>query len=272
MLDYYYGLKIQYLYPIVEGPVYAYIPSPYLVINAVTESLLNRLTNGRNNLRRILGKEVIEEYLYSIYRELPMVTWIRREFEYNVGRNRIRTPDVLVEEKENAVLFDTKALAPNLKMRKFDAEEIQREADIYADYIIQLYCRILDLVNGHYSLNNYFEQTEIFGVVVVLEDAAISRNTVYKIAFSKLKECGLEDTTDVRDYIHSHIKISPLQQIEQTVLIGHSYLQCLLNQVNVREKWDDQTFFIPAEDFRCIPSYEKYCEEIKRAAADIMAN
>ena len=95
----------------------AYIPSPYLVVNVVTESMLNRLTLGNKDLRRKFGKEVIEEYLFSIYRELNTVTWISREFEYYVGKDRRLTPDVLVEEMGNAVLFDTKALSPNLKMR-----------------------------------------------------------------------------------------------------------------------------------------------------------
>ena len=50
VLDYYYGLKIQYVYPLVSGVDFTYIPSPYLVINAVTESLLNRLTFGNKKL------------------------------------------------------------------------------------------------------------------------------------------------------------------------------------------------------------------------------
>lgn len=81
LIDYYYGLKIQYQFPIVEDSECGYIPSPYLVINAVTESLLNRLTFGNSELRRKFGKEVVEEYLYSIYKELDTVTWISREFE-----------------------------------------------------------------------------------------------------------------------------------------------------------------------------------------------
>lgn len=138
ILDYYYGLKIQYLYPIIEDLDCSYIPSPYLVVNAVTASMLNRLTLGKNALRRRFGKEVIEEYLFSIYRELNTVTWISREFEYFVGRDRRLTPDVLVEEMDKAILFDTKALSPSLKMRQFDKEEIEKETNTYATDILQL--------------------------------------------------------------------------------------------------------------------------------------
>lgn len=262
--DYYYGLKIQYLYPIIEDIDCAYIPSPYLVVNAVTESMLNRLTLGNKDLRRKFGKEVIEEYFFSIYQELNTVTWISREFEYYVGKDRRLTPDVLVEELGNAVLFDTKALSPNLKMRQFDAEEIEKETNIYAEDILQLYCRILDLNNGHFALQNVFERNNVFGVVVVLEDAAVPKYKVYNKVFEMLREKGMEATPEICDYIHSHIKVIPLRQIEQTVLIGHSYMECLLNQVVERGKWDDYSFFIPKEDVACIPIYEAYCAKLKK--------
>lgn len=270
VLDYYYGLKIQYLYPFIEGNEYIYIPSPYLVINAVTESMLNRLTLGKSNLRKKFGKEVVEEYLFSIYKENPAVTWINREFEYKKGKNSILTPDLLVEESNCALLFDTKALAPSLKMRQFDKEEVDVETGIYADNILQIYQRILDLQDGYYKLNNTFEQKDVFGVVVVLEDAAIAKHSVYEKVFKKLSENGLEDTSAVRDYIHSHIKVVPLNQIEQTVLIGHSYMECLHNQMNSRDMWNNYTFFIPKEKFDCIPSYKTFNKRLKSAVADIL--
>lgn len=55
IVDQYYGLKIQYLYPFISGQDFTYVPSPYLVINAVTESMLNRMTLGDNKLRRAIG-------------------------------------------------------------------------------------------------------------------------------------------------------------------------------------------------------------------------
>ena len=268
--DYYYGLKIQYLYPIIEDLDCYYVPSPYLVVNAVTTSMLNRLTLGKNALRRRFGKEVIEEYLFSIYRELKTVTWISREFKYYVGRDPHLTPDVLVEELDKAILFDTKALSPSLKIRQFDKEEIEKETNTYAADILQLYRRILDLNDGHFTLQSKFEKNDVFGVVVVLEDAAIPKHKVYDRVFEMLKEEGLDANSEICDYIHSHIKVIPLYQIEQTVLIGHSYMECLLNQVVERSKWDDYSFFIPKKDISCIPTFKTYCDELKKDAADFL--
>ena len=269
--DYYYGLKIQYLYPIINCDTCCYMPSPYLVVNAVTESMLNRLTHSNDKLRRKFGKEVIENYLYLIYKELPMVTWISREFQYKKGKNSFLTPDVIAAESDNVVFFDTKALTPNLKMRQFNKEEIEKETLTYATNIVQLYQRISDYLQGLFSLNSIYEQSHIYGVVVVLEDAAIARHTVYEKAFELLSQKGLEDTPEIRDYIHSHIKVTPLRQIEETVLIGHSYLECLLNQVDQPDMWNNYTFFISTNEIACIPAYSKYCEEIKRDAGKLLS-
>ena len=46
----------------------------YLIINAATESMLNRITFQDNKLRRTIGKEVIESYLYDIISQLGTVT------------------------------------------------------------------------------------------------------------------------------------------------------------------------------------------------------
>lgn len=41
LIDQYYGLKVQYVYPFISDDDMMYIPSPYLIINAVTEDILN---------------------------------------------------------------------------------------------------------------------------------------------------------------------------------------------------------------------------------------
>lgn len=75
IIDQYYGLKIQYVYPFISWKDFTYVPSPYLVINAVTESMLNRVTFKDNKIRRAIGKEVIESYVYEMMAQLSTVTW-----------------------------------------------------------------------------------------------------------------------------------------------------------------------------------------------------
>lgn len=263
LLDYYYGLKIQYVYPLVSGVDFRYIPSPYLVINAVTESLLNRLTFGNKKLRNAFGKEVIENYLFDIYENIPGVSWISQEFAYNVGREERLTSDVLVAEGDYCTFYDTKALTPSLKVRQFNQEEINNEIEIYAKNIIQIYQQIIHYSEGFFSLDKSYELNHIFGVVVVFEDAVVSREKVYDKAIEVwIDKVGSISECDI-DYIRSHVKVVPLRQIELMVLQNTSFLTCLLNQVKNKEQWNDITFVTPNIENGLLPIYEKYVSKIK---------
>lgn len=118
IIDQYYGLKIQYLYPFISGQDFTYVPSPYLVVNAVTESMLNRITLRDNKLRRAIGKEVIESYLYDIVGQLDTISWISPEIAYKKGKANLLTSDVIAAEGDAVIFYDTKAITPSLKTEK----------------------------------------------------------------------------------------------------------------------------------------------------------
>ena len=142
IIDQYYGLKIQYLYPFISGQDFTYVSSPYLVVNAVTESMLNRITLRDNKLRRAIGKEVIESYLYDIVGQLDTISWISPEIAYKKGKANLLTSDVIAAEGDAVIFYDTKAITPSLKLRKFDAAEIEDDIKIYAEDVIQIYNQI----------------------------------------------------------------------------------------------------------------------------------
>lgn len=270
ILDYYYGLKIQYVYPLVCGKDFTYIPSPYLVINAVTESLLNRFTLNDKKLRRALGKEVIENYLLRIYRDVPSVTWISNEFNYNIGKDDKLTPDVFVEEDDYCTFYDTKAITPSLKVRQFNKAEIEKDIEIYAEDVIQVYQQIENFLAGHFTLNKNYDRFHIFGVVVVLEDAAVPRKKVYGKVFEILSNKIGELSEDVKRYIHSHVKIVPLRQIEQMVLQNMSFLSCLNEQENNPEQWNNLNFGIPSIEHGLLSIYEDYVSTLKKQVVDFL--
>lgn len=158
LLDYYYGLKLQYIWPLIEYGGYFYTPSPYLVINAVTESMLNQLTEGDEKLRGDLGKEVLESYLYDIAIELPSKTWISKEKEYFVNGNRCLTSDVLLGEGEYVTFFDTKSLVPSTKLRQFNRKEIDHNIEMYADAIIEIYNQIRHYQQQLFELDKLYDR------------------------------------------------------------------------------------------------------------------
>ena len=262
VIDQYYGLKIQYQYPIISGKNFCYIPSPYLVINAVTESMLNRVTFRDNGLRRAIGKEVIESYLYDIVSQLNTVTWISRELQYKKGKNRLLTSDVIAAEDDKVIFYDSKAFTPSLKLRKFDSDEIEKDIKIYAGDVIQIYNQIENYLQGLFELDKDYSKNNIFGIVVVIEDAVVSRKKVYDKAFSILQETENLSEED-KNYIISHIKVLPLRSIECMILQNTSLLPGLMEQLGKPERWYDYIYSDPTTANGLIPIYAQYERDIK---------
>ena len=225
IIDQYYGLKIQYLYPFISGQDFTYIPSPYLVVNAVTESMLNRITLRDNKLRREIGKEVIESYLYDIVGQLDTISWISPEIAYKKGKANLLTSDVIAAEGDAVIFYDTKAITPSLKLRKFDA-------------------------------------AEIYGIVVVLEDAVVSRKKVYEKVCNILQD-AVNVSEEEKNYICSHIKILPLRAIECMILQNTSILPELKEQLDKPEKWYYYTYTNTTTENGIISSYAQYEHDLK---------
>lgn len=260
--DQFYGLKTQYIYPLIEKENIIYIPSPYLVINAVTESMLNRVTFGDEQLRREFGKEVIESYLYDITSQVKTVSWISKEIVYNVGHQEIRSPDVLVGEGEKMTFYDTKAFSPSLRLRSLDRTEIENDIARYAKNVIQLYKQIVNYLAGKFELDKHYEKKDIFGVVVVLEDAVVSRKKVYDKVFLELERTAHLDDEEKR-YIHSHIKVLPLREVETFMLQNMSPLPFLVEQVENENQWDNYRYGCPQKENGLIAEYESYVKKLK---------
>ncbi len=268
LIDQYYGLKVQYVYPFISNDNMIYIPSPYLIINAVTESMFNRITFQDDKLRRTIGKEVIESYLYDIISQLKTVTWISPEIEYKIGKNKKLTSDVIAAENKRVIFYDAKSITPSLKVRKFDELEIEKDISIYAKGILQIYHQIKNYLLGHFQLDKQYERKDIYGIVVILEDAVVSRKKVYeKVIESLEKELGTV-SEETKNYICSHIKVIPLRQIESMVLQNTSLLPILISQANKPEYWYDYNYAHPTVENGLIPMYEEYTVDLKKKVSE----
>lgn len=262
IIDQYYGLKIQHLYPFISGQDFTYVPSPYLVINAVTESMLNRITLGDGKLRRAIGKEVIEGYLYDIVSQLDSVTWVSPEIEYRKGKDKLLTSDVIAAEDDAVIFYDTKAITPSLKLRKFDAAEIENDVRIYAEDVIQIYNQVKNYLQGLFQLDKVYSKDNIYGIVVVLEDAVVSRKKVYEKVYALLEETATLSEEE-KNYICSHIKVLPLRAIECMILQNTSLLPEFKEQLDKPEKWYDYTYTNSTVENGIISTYTQYEQNIK---------
>lgn len=261
--DYFFGLKIQYLYPLIDAPDGVYIPLPYLLINATTESLLNRLTEGNNALRRSVGKNVIENYLFDIYSELPALQAISAEITYKVGRNILLSPDVMVVENDCCIMFDTKAIVPNIKLREFSQEKIKETVSILAEFVLKLYKHMNNFLCGRFSIGYEVRREDLFGVVVILEDCFISRKQILDCAISMIETNTGTLDMDTKNHIYSNVKIISLREIESFVLQRTSYLQNLVSQRDDSQRWFDMRFGTPTIENGVIDSLADYLNVLK---------
>lgn len=239
ILNYYYGLKIQYLFPIIEGINFQYQPIPYLLINATTDSLLHRLTEGNEELRRSIGKNVLEQYLYDLYTEIENIDHIYPEQKYYIGKKELLSPDVIVIEDDYCMMFDTKLSVPSIRMRTFDKSAIDKAIKIAAENVKKIFFHINNYDQGHFELDRKINRNNVFGVIVQLEDFYVSRKEIYETARQMINSDAAKMTEDEYSFMCSNIKIVGLRDVEQALFKGQSYLKYLIHNKSNKEKWFD---------------------------------
>ena len=172
------------------------------------------------------------------------------------------TSDVIAAEGDTVVFYDTKAITPSLKLRKFDNAEIENDIKIYAEDVIQIYNQINNYLQGLFQLDKMYSKENIYGIVVVLEDAVVSRKKVYEKVYDILEETMTLSEED-KDYICSHIKVLPLRAIECMILQNTNLMSELKEQLDKPEKWYDYTYTNATTANGLIQSYVQYEQDIK---------
>jgi len=236
----YYALKYLNPYPFIDYNSYIYLPLPHLLIDSITDSLLNRLTDNDDTLRSNLGKEVLESYLFLILKESNAYDEIIREFQYKIEKNEYSTPDVMVRTSDKCILFDSKSSVPSVNLRCFNDITIKKQTDKCAGYISQLFKRIKEFGINYYPFETKmeFKKENIFGVVVLLEENYIFKNNIYNQAAELL---NINKNSLDYSYMLSNIKIIGLRDIEEASFISKSYVDGLLEQRDDPNKWYDLT-------------------------------
>ena len=137
---------------------------------------------------------------------LDTISWISPEIAYKKGKANLLTSDVIAAEGDAVIFYDTKAITPSLKLRKFDAAEIEDDIKIYAEDVIQIYNQINNYLDGLFQMDKAYSKENIYGIVVVLEDAVVSRKKVYEKVCNILQD-AVNVSEEEKNYICSHIKI-----------------------------------------------------------------
>ena len=235
-----------------------------IIPHTAKETILSHKSVGDivNLENDVIGKEVIESYLYDIVGQLDTISWISPEIAYKKGKANLLTSDVIAAEGDAVIFYDTKAITPSLKLRKFDAAEIEDDIKIYAEDVIQIYNQINNYLDGLFQLDKAYSKENIYGIVVVLEDAVVSRKKVYEKVCNILQD-AINVSEEEKNYICSHIKILPLRAIECMILQNTSILPELKEQLDKPEKWYYYTYTNTTIENGIISSYAQYEQDLK---------
>lgn len=226
-----------------------------------TQKILQNAFSDKDALQLLsIDKEDYKKELFSLYKDNIVDQYYGLKIQYLY-------PFISEEDFTYIIVFyDTKAIAPGLKLRKFDTAEIEKDIEIYAKDVIQIYNQINNYLQGLFQLDKLYSKNNIFGIVVVLEDAVVSRKKVYEKVYEILENTETL-TEENRRYICSPIKILPLRAIECIVLQNTSLLPELTSQLEKPERWYDYTYTNTTTENGVIPLYGQYEKNIKNRIA-----
>lgn len=219
---YVYSLCPSVQYPLVEADKEIYFPLPHLLIQSVTSSLMYRITEGDDSLRRKIGKCVWEQYLYDIINESGCYEEVFREQKYWKSGAEALSPDVMAKCGKEILFLDSKSTVPSVGIRILEADDYERNIEQVGKYIAKLAKQIWNFKEYNpFKGEASIDKADHWGVVVVQEDSYLRRQFYYENARGHLK---MQEDSPEWKWVVDHIKVASLYEVEKISLSGHSVL------------------------------------------------
>lgn len=213
-----YSLRPSYSYPFIKFEDHIYLPTPHLLFQAVTTSMLYRLTENNNSLRESIGKNVFEAYLEMISQNCGLYDEIYSEQVYMVGKEENRTLDLLTRIKDTFVLFDSKSFTPKSALRLFSEKAYIADIKRLAEAVAQVYFHLTDRFRKKYFPFNYdsdkVTDDNVFGIVIVQDEPRFFMDSIYKKAIEIIEENDM--IADV-GFLKKHIGLLSIYDYERIV-------------------------------------------------------
>lgn len=238
-----YGFNYLYPYPFIEYNNAIFLPVPYLVVDAICESLITRATNGNDRLRENIGKYVAQSYIEHILKDGNVYEEVIPEVPYRVGRQTIDSPDIMIKDHNRFCFIDSKLSTPKLSLRIFNEEDIETNIKQYAKNVRQIYKRIIDFLDAKYypfSGPSDLNKSNVFGIVVVFENAYIFKERILSKAFQDLK---IDNESEEAIFIRSNIYITDLSDIESIAFSSYNIFTVLESKRDDSKRWNDMGLY-----------------------------
>ena len=244
--DYVMAYNYLYTYPFIEDEEVLYFPLPHVITEAVTTSLLSRLTSGNQELRSHFGKDVLESYMLHLTNSSNFFDDVKEEYSYTFKRNEKRTADLMIKKNDYTILLECKAMSPKRNLRRLDEGGISYTVERLSDAMVQLFKNANLRFNKEYfpfGKENCSCSNNIFGIVIIFEDSYIFREMIYKEVAKKLNM--RVESADYK-YLCSNFKFMSLHEYERVVFFNYDLFSLLVENRDNNYKWFDFTL-IPNE-------------------------
>lgn len=228
--DYLYCLRPSYSYPFIIESGNLYLPLPHLLIRSITSSLLYRLTDSNNKLSELIGKEVLESYLYHIIHASNIFDEVFPEQTYYIGKKEQRTLDVMARKGDHFIFFDSKMYTPKRDLRIFQGNTFDDEVSRLAKACKQIYQHIHDRFSTSYnpfSDHVKIDRNNIYGFVIVRDDPHIPLRHIYHKTAEFLK---INDNSPEFNWLCMHIGIVAIYEIEKYCFTHSDLLNAVLSR------------------------------------------
>ena len=225
--DYKNCFKLFAQYPFIRYDEKIYNPLPHLIIDACTTSLFFRLTDKNNDLKTIIGKEIIEDYVYSLFNEARIYAEVLKEEVYKLNGNQNRTADVMVMKENKFLLIETKSLSPSIQNRLLNPYRISETIDRLSDAVVQIFKNARHRFGKEYysfTVKKEIDYDNVYGLVITFDESYITRELLLNSASKKL---GLSTDSDEYSYLFSNIRIIDLSELERNIFNGNNIIESL---------------------------------------------
>lgn len=225
-------------YPFIKYKSIIYLVMPHCIISSCTSSLLFRLTDKKNKLRELIGKNVIEKYLEDILKESKIFDEVVGETEFQYRRNRLKSSDVMCRKEDKCVFFDSKLLVPKSSVRCLDEEAIDNYIEKICDGVKQLYKQLKLYFNKYLfpfkekvvsDIQNYY------GILVLFDDSYIERKEIYE---KFAEQNNIDKESEDYCWIINNLKICSLYDVEKYVFTGSCIINSLIKQKEKKEPYN----------------------------------
>lgn len=241
-----FSLKVSYSYPIICYNNNLYIPLPHIVTVACTKSLLYRLTDGDDMLRKNIGKENMEEYVYQITNQSNVYDDVRREIVYYRKKQEYRTPDVLCFKDENMVAIECKLHTPASSLRILTQETLDKAKTMIIDDLVKLYKALF--VNYPNQLEGipHIDKNERYGILITLERFDFLHSEIMESVAKRLSLAKEE-----KDFLNKHIRFDCLYNYETFAFSNGN----LINEIKYMNE-NNKTFDFSISHTTCLKEHK----------------